>query len=362
MYLKFLFNDSAIPKEFGDSLDHCIYYAPQKIAARLAEERQDFLGLFSKINLFVGVNNSGKSRFLRGLLKSENEFFEISESNKSINQLFEELEEWYEENRKEIAAIDKIEGKKTEDLYEDVISSKIEYRNLIGNFNTHLDNFQRILDNQIDDDREIEKLDGPDIHFTKKGKLTILKRRKSIFQSVYSIRQELNFVVENLPSKRVYIPIFRSMARSTVFAGDVFGKAVTELYKLKEDQIFTGLKLFEDILEIRNSRKNKREDFEAFEKFLSTHFFDTKPVEIISNHKENHIILYIDGEERQIHDIGDGIQSIILLMFPIYTASKNTWIFIEEPENNLHSGLQRIFMNTLLNDEFLEEKNLRYFF
>jgi len=35
--------------------------------------------------------------------------------------------------------------------------------------------------------------------------------------------------------------------------------------------------------------------------------------------------------------------SIILLMFPIYTANENTWVFIDEPENHLHPGFQKIF-------------------
>ena len=77
---------------------------------------------------------------------------------------------------------------------------------------------------------------------------------------------------------------------------------------------------------------------------------------------DKHLILYVGGEENKIHDIGDGIQAIILLMFPIFTARENTWIFIEEPETYLHPGLQRVLIETLVDDEFLKTKDLTYFF
>jgi len=63
-----------------------------------------------------------------------------------------------------------------------------------------------------------------------------------------------------------------------------------------------------------------------------------------------------------MHDLGDGVQQLILLMFPIFRAANNTWFFIEEPETHLHPGLQRIFIETLLNDEYLKGKNLKFFF
>ena len=70
----------------------------------------------------------------------------------------------------------------------------------------------------------------------------------------------------------------------------------------------------------------------------------------------------IDGIEHPVYEIGDGIQAVIILLFPIFTANKNDWFFIEEPEINLHPGLQRLFIETLLSDDYLKTKNLKFFF
>lgn len=95
---------------------------------------------------------------------------------------------------------------------------------------------------------------------------------------------------------------------------------------------------------------------------MRDYFFDGQKVEIIASLKEKCIILYVGGEERKIHEIGDGIQTIILLLFPIFTAKKNSWILIEEPETYLYPGLQRIFIQTLIENQYLRKLNLMFFF
>ncbi|PRX56793.1 hypothetical protein CLV81_0791 [Flagellimonas meridianipacifica] len=107
MYLKFLFGDGQLPKEFGEDLSNCIYYSDElKISSTNSEERIDFFGPFSIINLFVGTNNSGKSRFLRGLLQSDRLNYEISSEKKSIEDLFNEVEEWGSKSISEINRLD----------------------------------------------------------------------------------------------------------------------------------------------------------------------------------------------------------------------------------------------------------------
>ncbi len=53
-----------------------------------------------------------------------------------------------------------------------------------------------------------------------------------------------------------------------------------------------------------------------------------------------------DDEDRPIYDLGDGIQSIILLTYKVFMAEKPTMFFIEEPEHFLHAGLQRTLIET----------------
>ena len=69
---------------------------------------------------------------------------------------------------------------------------------------------------------------------------------------------------------------------------------------------------------------------------------------------EQHIFVKIGGrEERELHNLGDGINALILVLYKLFTADKGAWIFIEEPELNLHPGLQRIFLQTLLRDPWV---------
>ena len=47
------------------------------------------------------------------------------------------------------------------------------------------------------------------------------------------------------------------------------------------------------------------------------------------------------AKDLEIHELGDGLQNIIVLLYPVFTAEKPTRFFIEEPENNMHPGFQK---------------------
>jgi len=49
------------------------------------------------------------------------------------------------------------------------------------------------------------------------------------------------------------------------------------------------------------------------------------------------------------------------LLYPIFNATEGEWIFIEEPELNMHPGLQSLFLNTITTNEFIKDKNLQFF-
>ena len=55
-----------------------------------------------------------------------------------------------------------------------------------------------------------------------------------------------------------------------------------------------------------------------------------------------------DEEEKPVHDLGDGIQSILILTFELFRHSDEHMLaFIEEPELFLHPWLQRAFLEML---------------
>ena len=130
----------------------------------------------------------------------------------------------------------------------------------------------------------------------------------------------------------------------------------------KKIKIHTGSYVWKYMYDLQNS--TNRRVLREFEEFLSLNFFEGKEIEVFAdsnNYKQ--VSFSIDnGDYRSINEIGDGIQAIINLMFPIFSASKNEYFFIEEPETNLHPAFQRIFIETLLTNEFILGKNLTFFF
>lgn len=75
------------------------------------------------------------------------------------------------------------------------------------------------------------------------------------------------------------------------------------------------------------------------------------------------ISVHIEGEKetRNLFELGDGIQAIIILMYKIFMAKDNSFIFIDEPEINLHPGMQRLMLNQISSNKYLKNKNITYF-
>lgn len=357
-----------MPTEFGDGGKESVYYSEGKKIHSISNRRQNenFLGEFSKINLFVGANNSGKSRFLRGLLKSESQMFEISSSIKNIEYWSKEYQNWIS---KELAPLNRLNiavGNDVSSIMHDVNRLQDDYNKIVGNSKSYLTPLNNIISKEILDVSEIKKSQegNKNLSLQEEDRIEALVKKLELFHILKAFKNEIEYAVNNQVHNKIYIPILRSINRSTKIDKRSFIETIEELYDLDSQRytLFTGLDLFDQVLYVRNDLKEKRKGFEEFETFLSSYFFEGKNVEIISHIKEKVIRIYVDREERKIHDVGDGIQSLILLLFPIYTAQNNSWVFIEEPETHLHPGLQRIFIETLLKDDFLESKNLRYFF
>jgi hypothetical protein len=173
---------------------------------------------------------------------------------------------------------------------------------------------------------------------------------------------------------RTYIPTLRT-ARTLInqdgkrlsTLNDVFLHTTQHDYKLKDEgvNIDTGFGLYHAIDRTRNARREGRTSFKAFEEFLSDTFFNGKPVEVVAERvpddRGGNILVAVEGIERDIHDLGDGIQAIIMLLYPLFIAPQNAWFFIEEPETHLHPGFQRLFIETIASNKILQAKQLTVF-
>lgn len=111
MNITFDFSPSMSP-EFGNSANQCCYVI-RDCKINTYDDDLDFKSLdgLSLINLFVGANNSGKSRFLRGLFKTTHRNYKISSDNIDINFLANQVDDFYKKNINEILSYERTLGK-----------------------------------------------------------------------------------------------------------------------------------------------------------------------------------------------------------------------------------------------------------
>jgi hypothetical protein len=90
-------------------------------------------------------------------------------------------------------------------------------------------------------------------------------------------------------------------------------------------------------------------------------FFENKKVSIIPDERSHELKINIEGDaDRPLYNVGDGLSSLIILFFNLFVGNSSRKIFfIEEPEQNMHPGLQRLFMETISNSSYFDDY---YFF
>ena len=176
------------------------------------------------------------------------------------------------------------------------------------------------------------------------------------------------------PQYRTYIPTLRTARTLISHDGtrleshnDIFQHTTVHDYQLAATGVIvdTGFSLYDAIDTTRNARHDGRNSFKDFELFLSTTFFNGKKVDVVAervrDQRGGNILVAVEGVERDIHDLGDGIQTIIMLLYPLFIAPDKAWFFIEEPEVHLHPGFQRLFIETITTNKILRDKQLTIF-
>jgi len=360
-------------------------------------------GPVSRINIYLGANNAGKSRLLRALLHAQPSAGLLASARTLRAQAIEDLRDLGER----YPATDEQELLPLE-LKRKVVNYMHYYLALpwVGRAREEIERWPiytllaagstEYQDSTIPGSEQLPQIEfawPQSLHFDLWRSLVISQDRVVVDASVAIVpltelvnrwknlaafRDILEKKVSVPPAPRVYIPVLRSAhtihgcASERGTAGDIFLATIVENYAIEisdeypRREVFTGLQLYDQILRDRCGPKHTRERIDAFERFLGQQFFAGQAVEIVprytNDRAEQHIYVKIGGrEERELHNLGDGINALILVLYKIFTADQGSWIFIEEPELNLHPGLQRIFLQTLLHDPSVRERNLRIF-
>jgi predicted ATPase len=348
------FQKSSIPK----NLENALYNEKEKL--KILEE-------FNKINILVGANNSGKSLILREILKGHRNKY------------------YGEKNKKEIICLIEALIQKYYKLYAIVGSSCDEVRfahshTVVYDF-TMLDKQKdHLLDISADCDieqkiamikalilqpRTISEIENQNLALYKTQNLisgvdqnqkanfiASFNELKEIANSTIDIFQKFTFP-DVTGSNKIYIPSIRTLRHFAVEA-KLSEKTIAE-YEFGDIYIDNGQDLPQTIQDLKIAHYPDNKKLDAFQDFLSTEFFEKKPVRLNMPKGSNSsmTIKIGDEKERPIYQLGDGLQMIIILTFPFFNYDKG-FIVIEEPELFIHPSLQKRFINFLCNHDRTE--------
>ena len=287
-----------------------------------------FLDNINKVNILIGKNNSGKSRFMRNIINENYNFYQINNDSNILIKIEDFVRDY--KNRYTYDCLMKdcmkeLEGYEEKDVKE-VISILFRFYFLsLNNSDFHVINFNHAI-------------------------LRIIE------------------LLENVKQEIIYIPILRGIEkfRNTVdsFSADKdsfrltkgerisldnYIKQVDNIYfnkvlknyfkpsKVSFTNIHTGENMYNEIQQkLLGSEKNRKE-IKEYETFLSKNFFENKSINLIPNITTNYLYINIDGEEHELHNLGEGIKQLIIITYKMFTQKEQpSLFFIEEPELNLH--------------------------
>lgn len=120
--------------------------------------------------------------------------------------------------------------------------------------------------------------------------------------------------------------------------------------------LFTGLEMYQDLESRLLGTQEKRQSVAEFEHWISEHFFFGKQVTLTPNRKKERVHVTIGEDEKPIHELGEGIQTLLMLTYAARMIGEGIY-FIEEPELSLHAGMQRLLL-----EQLLSLPNRQYFF
>ena len=313
------------------------------------------LNNLNKINVFIGKNNSGKSRFLRSLLKNkfdiETQDFDSNSFNSYLKDFKTEVEKYLYQYEGQSNTLQHLSGgvKQLKEIsYVKDISAITNLKNSIESLSKNLTDLPLLYYNV--DSRQI--LD--------RYKYSISSHKDRLINYLNQFNEnELNF-------NKTYIPILRGLRPLQITQGeknifevleDNYLKRSQVDYEIKvgeEIKIHTGLDLYQQVTKLLLGRHGDRQKIKKYEEYLSTTFFQGDDVHIIPMIDQDVLHIKLGNEEDYpIYKLGEGIQAIILLTYPLFfNEGKEMLFFIEEPELHLHPGLERVLIETMREERF----------
>lgn len=304
----------------------------------------------SKINIIIGKNNSGKSRLIRNIFQNritsaEHKIYSIAHVKELTLKTYKDS---IHKNHPDSNPLEALWGS---------LSFLKKHLQPIKKYT--LDFFDLIRDTNIPIDSNINeqqvKITYAREEIKKSWSVCIEKINQS--KEYLSLIDLLNVLRDQTP--RIYIPMLRGM-RSLTDSVEIYKNRTKSDYNLSINgsrQLFTGLEIYQDLQKKLLGKPDGRNKVKKYEDFLSENFFNGEVVTLIPSLESQCVEIKIgEADQFPIYHLGDGLQTIIIVTFPIFMADEPTLFFIEEPDLAMHPSMQRALILTML------EKNQHQYF
>jgi hypothetical protein len=306
------------------------------------------IGPLSLVNIFIGANNSGKSRLLRSLFALK-EFSYTTDKHSArpiydlVSALKPEFDAVFGNNLTSLGNVSAEHFKEFLSLDPDFISPSRPIneraRSLLERLaSANSGGGSSGITAPLPSIEEAAELDS---------------RLRDLGNRGIGQLAHLEFDLEFSGEKRYYIPILRGMRpldsdHSNRYKDRTVNDYFNNASLPDKAEVFTGLELY---LTLRRKLLGEPEDREAvkrFEDFLSAKFFGSKQITLIPYEGDTTVRVKIGNEPQlPIYQLGDGLQSLIICAFNIFMERERCLFFIEEPDMCMHPSLQRSFLEVL---------------
>ena len=296
----------------------------------------------AKVNVFIGANNSGKSRLMRVLAGTQRINVWPNVRILGENWSLEEVVLTLQKAKTEVLGI--LEEEKCPDVN--------GVRELLNKFPVGrcLEEGSQRLSECFSGIEQAARMPMPSSWSGSWNPSSVVPKLKLALAKASSHLPALSNPRLSIPvTKKLYIPTLRSLR--DLGGDDTFSSRTKQDYfpKVEHIQVFTGRSLYHDIEKLVRGDLSQRETLRRFETWVGETFFRGETVAIIPRMGQSTLTIKIgDEQEQPIHNLGDGIQAILILAFPLFEREHDHLLaFIEEPELFLHPWLQRVLLEML---------------
>ena len=307
----------------------------------------------NKINIFIGENNSGKSRMMRLLVNSDktkilsNNYAKKDQTQIARNNILVKIDSINQRNKSFICSENIKEKSDAEffiEIEEKLTLFKIENQDLEYPINNYIISIENNLNNIL---LQLCKVTNSISH-------TSIMKKAPIYIPILRGIENFNLYFDISKNREIMNSISINEAQRSALetykenANHIYLNKIKEAYGISENLIFTAENLYEDITNKLLGKEEGRIFIKEFQNFISKQFYNGKEFTLIPQKKEGYIHVKIGGQEKPLYELGDGIKQLITILYKIYENKNNEKVFfIEEPELNLHPGFQRKLMEIL---------------